>query len=279
MIEKVVNQADGSVLVTARNLESGSKEDITCSRVVLAAGAIGTARIVLRSLGVYNKPLPILANPYTYYPCLVWAMLGKAVRNRRHSLTQLMIYFDHNHDKRNLLQAQIYSYRSLLTFKLMKEAPLAYRDSINLMRLIQSYFVIVGVHHEDRPGSNKTLRLLSDNEDNPTLKIDYHPTASELSKRLELEKKLMRFFPGLGCLPIKRIFPGEGSSIHYAGSLPMTNEDKPLTTRPDGALRDMENVYIADGAVFPHLPAKGLTFTLMANANRIGSLLADAMKA
>ena len=32
---------------------------------------------------------------------------------------------------------------------------------------------------------------------------------------------------------------------------------------------DIENLYFADGSTFPDLPAKNLTFTLMANASRI----------
>jgi choline dehydrogenase-like flavoprotein len=32
---------------------------------------------------------------------------------------------------------------------------------------------------------------------------------------------------------------------------------------------DFDNLYIADGTTFPFLPAKNLTFTLMANAIRV----------
>jgi len=39
-------------------------------------------------------------------------------------------------------------------------------------------------------------------------------------------------------------------------------------------LRACHHVYLADGSVFPWLPAKGLTFTLMACADRVGTLLA-----
>jgi choline dehydrogenase-like flavoprotein len=77
----------------------------------------------------------------------------------------------------------------------------------------------------------------------------------------------------LGTWPIKRILPGEGSSIHYAGSLPMSESDKPMTTTTEGELRALRGVYIADGAAFPTLPAKGLTFTLMANARRVATAL------
>jgi choline dehydrogenase-like flavoprotein len=58
--------------------------------------------------------------------------------------------------------------------------------------------------------------------------------------------------------------------VHYAGLLPMTRTAEPLTTSPDGRSRDFENLYLVDGVTFPFLPAKNITFTLMANAVRIG---------
>jgi hypothetical protein len=36
-------------------------------------------------------------------------------------------------------------------------------------------------------------------------------------------------------------------------------------------------VYLADGSVFPWIPPKGLTFNLMAHADRLGTLLARAL--
>jgi choline dehydrogenase-like flavoprotein len=53
----------------------------------------------------------------------------------------------------------------------------------------------------------------------------------------------------------------------------MTTRDDELTTDPRGRLRPTRHVYLADGSVFPNLPSKGLTFTMMANADRIGSRL------
>ncbi len=49
----------------------------------------------------------------------------------------------------------------------------------------------------------------------------------------------------------------------------MTAESSPGTCTPQGASRDIQNLYFADGSTFPDLPAKNLTFTLMANATRI----------
>jgi choline dehydrogenase-like flavoprotein len=65
-----------------------------------------------------------------------------------------------------------------------------------------------------------------------------------------------------------RVLP-KGFSVHYAGTLPMTAADRPLTTTREGRVRGFTNLYVVDGATFPALPAKNLTLTLMANAIRV----------
>jgi choline dehydrogenase-like flavoprotein len=45
-------------------------------------------------------------------------------------------------------------------------------------------------------------------------------------------------------------------------------------TGPDGRLAGTHNVHIVDGACISRLPAKNLTFTIMANALRIGRIMA-----
>ena len=68
--------------------------------------------------------------------------------------------------------------------------------------------------------------------------------------------------------------PGAGSSIHYAGTLPMhTCPSHHYMTTPQGRLANSQRIYIADAATFPSLPAKNHTFTLMANALRIAKFV------
>jgi choline dehydrogenase-like flavoprotein len=82
---------------------------------------------------------------------------------------------------------------------------------------------------------------------------------------------MLRFLAGLRCIPMGVHKPLHGASIHYAGTLPYSVEDRPYTTAPDGRLRNAPNVYIADGASWRFMPAKGLTLTLMANARRVAA--------
>ena len=266
------------VEVLCRHADTGARESHHSRAVVLAAGAIGSARIALRSLGRYDHAVPILCNPYTYVPVVNLGMLGRAARDRRHSLAQLTAIYRPLPDSGHVVQAQYYSYRSLLLYKLIKESPLAYRESLRLMRMLVPLIGILGIHHEDRTTGAKTCVLRRGRSGEPDrLEIDYAlDDAEERGQRAE-ERRLLSFFRHLGCWPLKRVQPGHGSNIHYAGTLPFSGDDKELTCEADGRLRGTRAVHLADGAVFPYLPAKGLTFTIMANANRVGSLLADEL--
>jgi choline dehydrogenase-like flavoprotein len=63
-----------------------------------------------------------------------------------------------------------------------------------------------------------------------------------------------------------------GSSVHYSGTLPMSAQRRPWTVSPACQSYDIDNLFIVDGSVMPFLPAKNLTFTLMANAVRVASV-------
>ena len=279
LVERFEQGASGEqVIVSCLNLKTGRREQLTARRLVLAAGTLGTARIVLRSLNRFDEPVPLLTNPYTYFPCLNLPQLGKATRDARYSLAQLTMIFDPAGTRRHVLQLQLYSYRSLLLFKLVKESPLAYRESLRLMHLLQDCLVIVWVFHEDHPAKNKFIKLSGGRDGQQDwLEATYQLDAHIEQYQRRQERRILKCLLKLGCLPLKAIRLGHGSSIHYAGSFPMAHDGPPLTTRPTGQLRAAPLVYLADGSTFPNLPTKSITFTLMANANRIGGLLRDAL--
>ena len=245
---------------------------------MIAAGTFATARIVLRSLDRYDTAVPFVCNEYAYVPTLNLGMLGHAARDRRASLAQLTAMVQLEQPRRRVIQAQLFSYRSLLTFKLMKELPLPGRQSLRILRVLMPNFAILGIHHEDRPTAGKTCVLRRGAAGAPDrLEITYRPTAEEQAVQRADERMLLRFFRSLGCIALKTIRPGHGSSIHYAGTFPITPHDAPLTCDRDGRLRGTRAVYLADGSVFPWLPPKGLTFNIMANADRVGLQLARTL--
>ena len=49
----------------------------------------------------------------------------------------------------------------------------------------------------------------------------------------------------------------------------MAREKKSWCVSENCQSYDIQNMFVVDGAAMPHLPAKNLTFTLMANAARV----------
>jgi len=266
------------VRVQVRDLKTGVRSTIETHRLLLAAGALGTGKIVLRSFGQYNVPVPITCNPHYYVPCLHYRNLGAAHRDRCHSLAQLTAIYNPTGDGEHLAQAQLYSCRSLLLFRLLKESPLAYRHALQIMRGLYSSMVVWVIQFEAYQESANCCVLRRGPAGAPDrLEISYQ-TSDDTKRRVHQALKTFRhMMRELGCLPLRTVQPIDGSSVHYASLLPFSEEDRPLTTDPSGRLRGTRGVYVVDGAAFAYLPAKGLTLTLMANASRIAQHVAQKL--
>ena len=278
LVDSFMETVDGRVSVQARALDAGGAETFEARRLILAAGTLGTARIALRSLGQYDVPVPLTCNAHTYVPCLHYRNLGQAPPDRCHSLAQLTMIYDPTGDRQHLVQGQLYSYRSLLLFRLLKESPLPQSESLRIMRELAPSMVIWVIQHEDHPSpDNHCILRRSSGGGGDYLDIVWQESAAVKKSQQSSERAMMRAMRRLGCWPLRPVHPQHGSSVHYASTLPFSTADKPLTTEPSGRLRGTSTVYIADGATFRYLPAKGLTGTLMANANRIGQFVARSM--
>lgn len=270
----------GRVRVHATRLADSTERAFEGASLVLAAGALGTTRLVLRSLGRYDAPVPIVSNFSPYFPMLNLRMIGRACEDRRHSLTQLTGFYRPVDPSRGMVQLQVYSYRSLLTFKLLKEQPLAIPQARRMMQTLIPVLTLLGIHHEDNPAPAKHAVLRRGHSPTPGvppdhLELNYAITPREDALQRQTEREVLRLFRSLGCFALRRIHLGFGASIHYAGSLPMRASPGPLETDSQGRLGSHHGVYVADSAVFPRLPAKGVTFTMMANAHRVGTMIAS----
>ena len=269
---------DGGVVhVTARRLRDNTVETHTARALILAAGTLGSARIALRSMGAYDRAVPLVCNPHTYAPMINLHRLGASGDDARHSQAQACVVFRDPADG-HVTVGHVYSYRSLLAFKLLRESPLAHREGVRVVRELMPSLAILLLQHADTPSSEKRCVLRRAPDGGPDVLEIHYALAPEERRRADLvERHILRHFRLLGCYCIRRVRAGHAASVHYAGTLPMTDRGTDLTTTPDGRLRPTRGVYVADGSVFPHLPSKGLTFTMMANANRIGTRLGSAL--
>lgn len=271
-------ETEDGVRVDMIDLGDGETRSLHARRLVLACGVLGTARIVLRSLGREDERLPILCNPYTYVPCLQPARLGAAVPVHKTSASPLMLNEDPGGGFLDAGVASLFTYRSLLLFKLVKEAPLNVADARRVMQYLQSAFVIAGVHHPDSGHPSRTLGLEADSG-SPTgdvLSVDWSPTDDEERANAARERRIGAALRRLGCVPLRYIRTPPGASIHYGGTLPFDRRGGRMTLSPEGRLAGTRDVFVADGSGLRYLPARGPTLTLMANAHRTAQHVASA---
>lgn len=259
-----------AVSIHAIDVGSGEPTLHSARRVMLCAGAIGSARIALHSLGAADVAAPLLCNPYVYLPCLNLRMLGRPAREARHSLSQLIAIYAPPEAPDDVVSAQLYGYRSLLLFKLVKEMPLPAWAGLQVGRLLMNSMTIAGLHHSDAASAEKTLKIVPrDDSALPEVHFEYRASADESVRRRRRERALAGLLRHLGVYAYGRIAPGAASSIHYAGTLPMRDSaGESFASRADGRLWAAPRVYVGDSAGFRWLPAKGLTLTIMANAVR-----------
>jgi hypothetical protein len=272
-------EAGGAVAVRAQPLDGGDDCVFRARRLVLACGALGTARIVMRATGA--RELPLLTNGYAIAACLHPRMLGRVLERRRTSLGQLEMFHDPRGDGLGVRMVSLYTYRSLLLFKLVKEAPLAMADALPLLRAIEPALVLATINHPDAPAEGKTCALIPDpvSATGDALWVTHAPTALERESNRTSQHEILWGLRRIGCLPLRVQPMPQGSTVHYAGVLPFADDGAPLSLDRDGRLAGTRTVYVADGSGFRYLPANGHSFTLMANAHLVARGIAANLEA
>lgn len=260
-----------TVTLTCLNVKTHKKETFVCRKLVLAAGALGSARIVLRAFKQEGTRVPLLCNPYTYVPCLQPGMIGKGPEKGKLGFGQLSMFIDKGKTNFDISIATFYGYQSLMLFRIIRQVPLNLADARRLMQFLVSGIVIMGIQHTDHPSERKYLTLAK-NPDTLTgdqLEAHYELTKDERAVQDAIERTYIKAARKLRIFPLKRLYPGHGSSVHYAGTLPFSSTEKPLHLSYEGRLHGTKHVYVADSSGFTFLPARGLTFSLLANAHII----------
>lgn len=265
---------DSIVQLECIDIDQKSKTIFRCKKLIIATGPLGSARLLMRSDKKVER-LPLLCNPYTYMPGINLSMLGKPLSRNKTSMAQAMMIYDSNSQHDDMVSVALHTYRSLMLFRLINESPLGLADSRSLFQYLQSSFVIAGIHHPDSYSDEKYL-MLKENDFSPTgdhLFASYRLSDKEKILIKKREKKIKKALRRMGVYPIKRMDPGAGSSIHYAGTIPFSKEEKPGTQALNGRIYGTKNVFAADASGFTYLPAMGITLSLMANAHRVAKNL------
>ncbi len=254
------------------------KVKFTAKYVVVAAGSLNTNRILLKSFNLFNTKVPFIIKKHTLIPCLNISSLGKAGDKKRFSLCQLFIYDKLKNNGVSKSFTQIYSYKSLMLFKLLEYSPLPAPEALSILSMFTPSTLIADVRFPSFSENETTLSLNKDNLGKEFIKIDNKSKSNNKNDSSTL-RKIKWFLFRLGLVPIKTIDTPFGSTAHYAGGVPFSSSpSKVLSTDESGRLHQNPNIFIADASTWKALPPKPPALTIMANADRIGNIVAKEAK-
>jgi choline dehydrogenase-like flavoprotein len=257
-------ERDGGVAVRATDVSTGDSVEHHGRVLLLAAGAINTARIVLQSFADHRTPLPLLENTAIQVPFVLPSCLGQALETDAFGLVQLNLIWE-SHTFGALCQGSLMEITSPLRAEFFASLPYAARDNLALIRHLLPAMLVMQLYLPDTGERPSRLSLKEDSR----LRIAGHPN----TLALEPARPLFRFMRRLGAWthPSLVVRVPTGHAIHYAGTLPMQREPGRYQCAPDGRLQGTRSVYVCDSASFTRLPAKNMSFGMMANAMRVAA--------
>jgi len=261
LVERYAETGAG-ITVLARDCATGERHTFGCRRLVLAAGTLNTAKIVLRSNDDHATTLPLLDSNRSSIPLLDPWSIGGALDKSVYSAAMLSAVYAGEYASRPV-QMTLYAVVGSLRSDYLFDFPLSARGNIAAAKYLTPALLHIQLSYPDAPTPTNHLRLLPDGR----LELRY---ASKPAG--PLEGHVLGLFRGLGYLGApglcRRLTPGTG--YRYAGALPMTaTPTGRYQTDSHGLLWGTRGVYVADAATFPVLPSKSHSFTMMANAMRI----------
>ena len=261
--------------VVARSVEDQTDHYFTGDRYVLSAGALSSAKIFMQSIykqeGRVVKLSGLMDNRQILIPFVNLKMLGKGYRADSYQYHQLAVGIESERPE-EYIHGQITTLKSALVHPIIQNLPFDLRTSISVFRNLRSCLGIVNLNLYDRRRDTNYVSLeMTEDAEAPKLDIHYAPDSNEDAIIEHAVGTIRKFLWKLGCV----VPPGMthvrpmGASVHYTGTIPMSEKKLPLTTSKHCQSHDFENLYIVDGTTFPFLPAKNITFSLMANAVRV----------
>jgi choline dehydrogenase-like flavoprotein len=275
--ERVVTklrESKDSVMVEAHNFTK-QQFTYTASHVVCTAGSLNTVRILLKSLDLYNTKINITSKAHIITPCIDLRFLGEKENPEKHSLCQLILESTRKINGFSASYSQIYTYKSLLLFKLLNFSPLSAPESLAFLALLTPSLILADSRFPGTFHHTKTCSLVKTTSEE-RFTIEYSTSEEEKTIIKKEMKIVLKGLRKLGLIPLQNVPLPEGSSAHYAGGVPMTVEATgPLSADINGKLHGSQRIYVGDASLWRAIPSKPPTLTIMANANRIGTNLAQ----
>jgi choline dehydrogenase-like flavoprotein len=246
-------------------------------RIVIAAGTLGTAALLIQLLPNAPAELPLLSSPAMAMPILVPARLGYFPPEKGYSLAQLVYRLRYGYDGRDFVTGAVYEIEGLPASFFTARLPLSRRAGTEIFNFIAPALLVATGYF---PGTQSDNKLRWQRNGNGISVVVRGGVKGDLSTNVDkVLRRLRKIWWRLGGL----MLPGTslaqpGTDAHFGGLFPMGLHGAHGTDQ-FGELNVAPGVFVADGAALPTVSSKFVTLTIMANADRIGRHIARAHRA
>lgn len=261
-----IQEHESGVTIDAVEVGTGRTVQFAGERTFLGCGPIATLRILLKSQLANTRDVKIAYQPYFLIPAIMRRKIPHVVSEKTHTLAQLFMQLRNPDVVNGAVHLSIYTYNELMRshmrsrFGRFRVLPWAL-EGLLLGRLIaiQGYLSSTESEPITVSGGADKLQLVCPADEQAGAAVN------RVARFLARHARLLDWFP----IPsaTKRGLAGDGN--HIGGIFPMGTPGaagSDLLGRPCGLRR----THVVDASVLPTLPAGPPTYTVMANAYRIG---------
>ncbi|MBI3154324.1 MAG: GMC family oxidoreductase [Burkholderiales bacterium] len=247
-----------------------------CELVVLAAGALQTGAIFLRTLHAAHPHLPprsaaLMDTAVVKLPYVCLRAIGRPADERSFQFNRLLMGLvgpgGPGDETPRYLHAELLHLTSLVYHPLIERMPFDTRTAARLFFALRSALGVVTLFMPDRPADDNHQLLADTGGRWPQVTLRYRETPQAAAAIDAAAARMRAALRTLGCVPRGVARSPAGGGIHYAGTVPMG--DGAQRCGADGRSNAFANLYIGDGAAFPTLPSKSITMSLAAHAIRV----------
>jgi choline dehydrogenase-like flavoprotein len=253
--QRLESRTDGAdVIVTQAD---GAQKILQADRVFVAAGVLGTARLMLKSFYKPHEAMTLQDGQYFLLPFLARAPKSEPL----HTLSQLFLELD------GAVHVQLYGrndvYARTLAALFGPLAPLLRP----LTDLAGRRIVMAQGYLPSALSGSAQLRL--DAQDR--LAVSPQPSEATAGALRAIWQRLGHAgrLAGLRALPFLARQAEIGRGYHSGGTLPMSRAPTRFESDLMGRIVGADRVHVVDASVWPDIPSGPVTLTAMANAHRI----------
>lgn len=261
-------RAEG-VVIRGRDLSSGEEVSYQGERLFIGAGVVSSAKIVLESLGLYDREFEIQDSSYFLMPALALQSTPGAEAEALQTLSQLFLEVAREDLGGKKIHLALYTYNDIFR-QLFRGLLLGGRGPLGgAVRALCDRFVMLGGFLHSDVSTAVRVRLGADH----VLRLRRGEDKGErrLIRRLGwLILKNARLFCLAPVVPMISV-SDPGRSYHSGAVFPMSAAPQGHQSDRYGRPFGLKRVHVVDSAVLPKVAAGPITLTAMANAHRIGA--------